>query len=165
MSDELHQVTERYVFNGTPAQFGREVKTLILSHDARRQPAPYIAGDFTPRRPYEVDLLDELRTTKVGRVATRRNRGNTILFVSWLRRSEKEARQAWEQLKRDLAMLDWKIKIMSSPPPTDAALAEYYRRRASGQKTTLENIAREFGFSPAYLRRVKADYDRRFRGK
>ncbi|NTU82732.1 MAG: hypothetical protein HGA45_25740 [Chloroflexales bacterium] len=159
MDDSYHQ--EQYYFNGTPAQFGRDVKILILNGDERRHPRHYTAADYSRRRPYRVHLLNQGRDEIIGRVETRHDKERTLLIVSWPVDYAEGARASWSQLQADLASLDWQIEPVPGPPPTDVVFADYYRRRAMGDKVTLKDIAQEHGYSPEYLRRVKADYDRR----
>lgn len=158
--DEQHHV-EQYYFNGTPAQFGREVKILILNGDEYRKPRRYIAPDYTRHRPYYVHLLNQERTDIIGRVETRRDRERTVLNVSWPPAFSDGARESWDQLYSDLASLEWQIEMVPAPPRTDSVFEEYYQRRAKGDKVTLESIGKMLNYSPAYLRRIKKDYDRR----
>jgi len=46
-------------------------------------------------------------------------------------------------------------------PDTDLLFADYYEQRAKGEKTTLGDLAEQYGYNPSYLRRLKVDYDRR----
>lgn len=159
MEDEFY--VEQYYFNGTPFQFGQAVKELVINGDKRHQPRRYIAPEYVRHRPFHVHLLNLERTEIIGRVETKRDKDRTILTVSWPPSLTEQARSSWMQLTADLALLEWQTALMPTPPPTDAVFDEYYRRRSTGDKVTLKEMAEEKGYNPVYLRRVKGDYDRR----
>lgn len=45
--------------------------------------------------------------------------------------------------------------------PTDQLFEQYYRQRARGKKVSLKRLAEQSGYTYAYLRKAKVEYDRR----
>ena len=49
---------------------------------------------------------------------------------------------------------------LPEPAKADKAIERYYRVKAAGGKTTIREVAVEFGLSDKYLRKRKVEYDR-----